>query len=110
MRTRTKVLIGSVIAAGLVASAVGVGIAAGADDGSDAPLGGDALDRATAAALAHTGGGEVIETETGDGGAAYGVEIREEDGTVVEISLDADFRVIGSESDDDGAAEGTDAD
>lgn len=109
MRTRTKVLIGSVIAAGLVASAVGVGIAAGADDGSDAPLGGDALDRATAAALAHTGG-EVIETETGDGGAAYGVEIREEDGTVVEISLDADFRVIGSESDDDGAAEGTDAD
>ncbi len=103
MRTRTKVLIGSAIVVGVTGSAVGVGIAGGADDeGADALLAGNALDQATAAALAHVGGGDVIETETGDGGSAYGVEIRKDDGSVVEISLDASFKVIGTESDDDG--------
>ena len=94
----------------LAGSAVGVSMASGAgDDGSDAPLTGSSLDRATAAALAHTGGGEVIETEVGDDGAAYGVEIRLPDGSVVEVNLDASFHVIGQATDDDGAAEGEDA-
>jgi len=56
-----------------------------------------------AAALEHTGGGTVVETEAGDDGAAYGVEIRLEDGRVVEVNLDQDFNVIGDEADDDGA-------
>lgn len=68
---------------------------------SDAPLTGGDLDQAVAAALEHTGGGEVIETETGDDGAAFGVEVRLEDGSAVEVNLDADFVVIGSEPDDD---------
>jgi hypothetical protein len=55
-----------------------------------------------AAALEHTGGGTVIETEIGDEGAAYGVEIRLEDGTVIEIGLDERFNVIGEEAEDDG--------
>ena len=33
------------------------------------------------------------------------MEIRLDDGSVVEVSLDADFKVIGDASDDDGAAE-----
>jgi hypothetical protein len=45
----------------------------------------------------------VIETEVGDDGAAYGVEIQLEDGRVVEVSLDSSFDVIGDEADDDGA-------
>lgn len=68
---------------------------------SDTPLTGSDLDLAVAAALKHTGEGEVTETEVGDDGAAYGVEIRLPDGSQVEVNLDADFTVIGSEADDD---------
>jgi hypothetical protein len=80
----------------------GLAVAAGAGGGDDAPLTGSVLDQATAAALEHAGGGTVIETEIGDDGAAYGVEIRLEDGSVVEVNLDEDFQVIGDEADDDG--------
>ena len=89
----------------LVAGAISAGfaIAAGADD--DKPLTGSNLERATAAALAHTGGGTVVETEVGDDGAAYGVEVRLADGRVVEVNLDESFDVIGQASDDDGAGD-----
>jgi hypothetical protein len=98
------------IAGGALALAViggGAGIAIGASAGDDEPLTGSALDRASAAALAHTGGGEVIETEVGDGGAAYGVEVRLDDGSTVEVSLDSNFNVTGQEADDDGSGENT---
>ena len=36
----------------------------------------------------------MIESEAGDDGAAYGVEIRLDDGSVVEVALDANFHVI----------------
>lgn len=105
----------------VVATAAAIGIGLGAfgvaaatssqssqgDDGpgesvdSDAPLTGTDLDKAVAAALQHTGGGEVTETETGDDGAAYGIEVRKADGSQVEVNLDADFEVIGANSDDD---------
>lgn len=49
-----------------------------------------------------TGGGTVTETEVGDDGSAYEVEIRRADGSQVEVQLDADFTVIASERDDDG--------
>ena len=104
MTKRTRLVVIGFVAAGIVATAAGVGIAAAGDD--DRPLTGDDLDRAVAAALAETGGGGVLETEVGDDGAAYGVEIRLDDGRVVEVSLDENFDVIGSEADDDGAGEG----
>jgi uncharacterized membrane protein YkoI len=69
-------------------------------DGPEAPLTGTKLERATQAALAHTGGGTVTETESGDDGAAYSVEIRRPDGRNVEIQLDDNFKVIGEEADD----------
>jgi hypothetical protein len=94
------------VAAVLVVGAVGGGIAiAGGVGDDDKPLTGSALDQATAAALDHTGGGTVIETEAGDDGAAYGVEVRLDDGRVVEVELDENFRVIGQENDDDSADE-----
>jgi hypothetical protein len=80
----------------------GVAIAAGSGGGDDQPLTGSTLDKARAAALEHTGGGTVIETEGGDDGAAYGVEIRLGDGSQVEVNLDENFHVIGQEADDDG--------
>jgi hypothetical protein len=91
------------LAVALVAIGAGAGIviANGGTD-TDTPLTGTDLDRATGAALAHTGGGRVIESEIGDGGAAYGIEIRLDDDSVVEVNLDSSFTVIGSEADDDG--------
>jgi hypothetical protein len=97
-----------VVMAGGAAAAVAVigGVtAAGMGGEDDEPLTGETYDRAVEAALAHTGGGEVIETEEeDDGSAAYGVEVRLDDDTVVEVELDSSFRVLGSETDDDDAA------
>ena len=75
-------------------------VAQSGDD--DQPITGPALEQATKAALEYTGGGTVTETEVGDDGAAYGVEVRLGDGRQVEVNLDANFNVIGQEADDDG--------
>lgn len=103
MDRRTRWFIGCVIGLAVVGGGAGIGLAAAGDD--DRPLTGSNLDRAVEAALSATGGGTVIETETGDDGAAYGVEIRLDDGRVVEVELDRDFQVIGQQGDDDGATE-----
>jgi uncharacterized membrane protein YkoI len=96
---RKLILLAAAAVAG--ATLAGVAIAGGRGD-DDKPLTGRTLERATAAALEHTGGGTVVETEAGDDGAAYGVEIRLENGRQVEVELDESFRVIGQETDDDG--------
>ena len=96
---RKFVLIGAVV---LVAGALSAGIAIASAGGDEQPLTGSTLEQAADAALAHTGGGTVVETETGDDGAAYSVEIQLEDGSQVEVNLDERFEVIGSEPDDDG--------
>jgi uncharacterized membrane protein YkoI len=98
MRMRTKIAAGSVVALVVAGAATGVGLA---NAGDDRPIQGTDRDRATAAALASVGGGSVLETEIDDGGAAYSVEVRRTDGSVVEVQLDARFRVIGTEADDD---------
>lgn len=100
MDRRTKWIAGGAIAVGLVGGGAGVAIATGAAD-TDRPLKGSTLNRARAAALESTGGGTVTETEAGDDGAAYGVEVRLDDGRVVEVRLDANFHVLGQEADDD---------
>src|SRR3990170_1894328 len=78
-------------------------VAQSGDD--DQPITGPALEEATKAALEHTGGGTVTETEVGDDGAAYGVEVRLDDGRQVEVNLDENFNVIGQEAYDDGAGD-----
>lgn len=109
MTKRMRWLIGAALAVGLVGAGVGVGLAeTNGDSGtevestdSDQPLTGADLDQAKAAALAFTGGGAVTEAEVGDDGAAYGVEVRKDDGTRVEVRLDETFTVIGSDVDDE---------
>jgi uncharacterized membrane protein YkoI len=93
-----------------VAALAGGGVAWATAHDDDTPLTGTAFERATKAALAHTGGGTVTESEAGDDGAAYSVEVRLRDGKQVEVNLDEQFRVVGQEGDDDSAGEANDGD
>jgi uncharacterized membrane protein YkoI len=97
MQRRTRLI----AAAGLAVAVAALAAAASADGDSDSELTGSTRDRAVAAALAATGGGTVLETETGDDNAAYGVEVRLPDGRQVEVNLDKSFKVIGQEADED---------
>jgi hypothetical protein len=107
MDSRTRWIAGGALAVAVVGGGAGVAIANGVGD-SDKQLTGSTLQQASAAALDHTGGGTVIETEAGDDGVAYGVEIRLADGRVVEVELDEHFSVVGQQSDDDGSNESSD--
>jgi hypothetical protein len=103
MKRHTKWIAAGIAAAAIAIGGVGMTLANGGGDG-DTPLTGNDLDRATQAALAHTGGGTVLESEAGDDGAAYSVEIKLDDGTVVDVKLDASFNVTG-DSPSDGAGD-----
>ena len=97
--TRRYAILGAVVVA-LGAAGGGVALAsAGDDDATDTPITGAALERAKAAALAHTGGGEVTGTEVGDEESLYEVEVTLEDGSQVDVQLDEGFEVVGSERD-----------
>jgi uncharacterized membrane protein YkoI len=100
------VIIGVVVVAALAIG--GTAIAnniGGDDDGSDKAITGTALDKAKAAALAHTGGGKVTETEAGDEEGAYEVEVTMPDGSQVDVHLDKSFHVLGQQGDDDGSGD-----
>jgi uncharacterized membrane protein YkoI len=101
MKRRTKLTAGGVAAIAIIGAGSALGIAA-ATGGDEQPLTGTTHDRAVAAALKYTGGGKVTETEVGDDGAAYEVEIQKADGSQVEVHLNSDFTVTGNEADDDG--------
>jgi uncharacterized membrane protein YkoI len=102
MQRRTK--IATAVAAGLVLAGGGVATAAalGEDEaeGTDVAITGDALERASAAALEHTGGGDVTDTEVGDEESYYEVEVTLPDGSEVDVQLDEDFTVVGDEAED----------
>jgi uncharacterized membrane protein YkoI len=101
MRKRTKWIAGGVLAAGLIAAGSGVAVAANQSD-DEHPITGDALDRASQAALEYTGGGRVTETESGDEESLYEVEVTLDDGRQVDVQLDAQFKVVASETDHEG--------
>jgi uncharacterized membrane protein YkoI len=72
-----------------------------ANEGPDRSIGGSALDQASAAALQHTGGGQVTDTEVGDAESYYEVEVSRDDGTQVDVQLDRSFNVVGGEIDEE---------
>ena len=95
----------ALMAALLVLVAVGgtgAAIASSDDDATDKAITGTAYDRASRAALTETGGGTVTGTEVGDEESYYEVEVTLQDGRQVDVQLDEDFRVVGSESDGQG--------
>jgi uncharacterized membrane protein YkoI len=105
---RTKMWIAGGAAALLVAG-TGAGVAAASGSGDDAgehggeeaesPITGQALDRASAAALQETGGGRVTETEVGDEDSYYEVEVTLDDGSQVDVQLDRSFHVVDTMAD-----------
>jgi uncharacterized membrane protein YkoI len=109
MRRRTKLFIGAAAAAivvGLGAGGVATAADTGGDDSADVPLTGTDLQRATEAALAETGGGEVVDSEVESDENGYEVEVNLDDGRQMEVQLDANFAVVGSSEN----AEGDDGD
>ena len=82
----------------VVAAGAGVAVAGGGDDSSE-PITGPALEQASAAALAYTGGGRVTETEVGDEESYYEVEVTRADGSQVDVQLDRGFQVVGQKAD-----------
>jgi len=112
MRDKLK---GAVIAAVAIAAlAIGGAAIAGAaggggDDGKDKAITGQALDRASAAALQVTGGGKVTGTEVNDEESYYEVEVTRTDGSQVDVQLDRGFQLV-SQKADHGDANGSGSD
>ena len=103
MRITRKLIIGAAAAAVLAAGA-GIAAAAGGSDqgsseGPDVAITGDALQKASDAALAETGGGKVTGTEVGDEESYYQVEVTRADGSQVDVQLDEHFAVVASKID-----------
>ncbi|MGP3980615.1 PepSY domain-containing protein [Streptomyces sp. KR80] len=103
MNSKRKWIVGA-CAAALVAGGTGAALATGSDD-SEPPIRGKALTKASAAALDHTGGGRVTDSEAGDEDAFYEVEVTLNDGSRVDVHLDKDFKVVNSEADQGGEDE-----
>ena len=100
MRTKRTLLVAAVAALVLVAAA-GAGIAK-AVSGSDETVSGPAASKAAAAAVKAAGGGKALEVELQDDGAGvYEVEVRREDGSQIEVHLDAQFQSVGTAADHD---------
>jgi uncharacterized membrane protein YkoI len=103
MQRRAKLAIGIAAAALVAAVGAGVAIAGNDDDATERSITGSALEKASTAALEHTGEGTVSETEVGDEESYYEVEVTLDDGSQVDVQLDRDFNVVSSSSDDDGS-------
>ena len=100
MNRRTKILITAAAFVGVVAAGTGIAVAAGGDD-SEPAISGPALERASTAALGHTGGGRVTDTEVGDQDSYYEVEVTLADGRQVDVQLDENFNIVQSRPDSD---------
>lgn len=92
-------IVPGVLAASAALSGASVAASSATDDEF---LSGERRDRAVASALEFTGEGEALEAEVGDGGAAFEVEIKLDNGSVTEVELDSDFAVVGGAADGDG--------
>lgn len=93
MKRRTRWVLGGALAALAIGGGASFGIASATSSDDERPITGAALDRASAAALAATGGGRVTETEVGDEDGFYEVEVTMDGGRQVDVHLNQDFSV-----------------
>jgi len=109
MNTRTKK---GLIAAGVVAvlgaggAAVAVGTSeSGDDDATQKSIAGDALQKASDAALKFSSGRKATETEVNDEESYYEVEVTTDAGQQ-DVQLDRNFNVVSSKDDSDHGEDG----
>lgn len=98
MRRRSRWVVAAAVAVTAIGGATTIAAANGGDD-NERPITGEALNKASAAALAHTGSGAVTGTEVGDEDGYYEVEVTRDDGGQVDVHLDRAFNVLGSKAD-----------
>lgn len=98
MQRNKKMFLASAVAVVVVVGGAGAALAGSDDDATDRPIDGPALEQATDAALAETGGGTVTETEVGDEESLYEVEVTLDNGDQVDVQLDEDFTVVGTKT------------
>jgi len=96
-KKKAAVLGGVAVVAAL--GVAGAAIGSSDDDATEQPITGAALQKASDAALAETGGGTVTETEVDDEESKYEVEVTLPDGSQVDVQLDENFNVVGSKVD-----------
>ncbi len=103
MKINRRVVLGALGAGAVIAGGTGVAVASGSgdDDGTDVPITGNALTKASEVALGATGGGKVTETEVGDEEGAYEVEVTLPDGSQTDVHLDERFQLLGRLADNE---------
>ena len=102
MKTSRKFIVIAGAAVVLGGAGAGVAVASSGSDSTEGPdvaISGDALQKASTAALASTGGGRVTGTEIDDEESYYQVEVTLDDGSQVDVQLDKAFTVVGSKTD-----------
>ncbi|MGH8974311.1 MAG: PepSY domain-containing protein [Acidimicrobiia bacterium] len=98
-RTR-KIIAGVAVGTAVLAAGTGVVLAKAAGD-HEQPITGEELEKASAAALAHLGGGRVTGSELQDEEGYYEIEVTRADGRQVDVHLDRNFRVLNDVDDKD---------
>ena len=68
---------------------------------NEVPITGNALAKASAVALAHTGDGRVTGTELGDEESYYEIEVTLADNRQVDVQLDESFKFVGEKVDNE---------
>ncbi|MGW4758279.1 PepSY domain-containing protein [Streptomyces chartreusis] len=96
MQRRTKWIVTGVAALALAGGGSSLALAASSGDTGDTPISGPALAKASAAALEHTNGGTVTQTEVGDEDSYYEVEVTLDNGKQTDVQLNKDFKVVSS--------------
>lgn len=100
MRRSSKFLAGGILAVAVIGGGAGIAVAGGVfDDENEVPITGEALDRASTVVLEQYPDGRVTDTEVGDEEGYYEVEVTLENGDHVDVHLDEDFNLLGSEND-----------
>ena len=97
--------LGVVAAAGLTVANASSGDDGPEDDGADTAISDDALQRASEAALVHTGAGRVTGSEVDDEESKYEIEVTLNNGDQIDVQLDEQFNVVGDENDGRGDAD-----
>lgn len=106
---RKRVILPTIAAVAVLGAGATVWTASANDD-----VQGGERDRVGAAAVEAAGGGTAVDVEASDDrGEAYEVEVRMDDGTEVDVTLDQDLKPVSQDADtdtDDTDADDTDAD